>query len=195
MLLNLKHQTQIVLGLYEREIFGTLRHLTRDLAGAADVGAAEGLYTLFFALRTRASRIYTFEPDDASREIMTTNLSLNGVQAEGRIIVSNKRVGSSPASSSCRLDSVLDACPMPCLVKVDVEGGELDVLRGAEQLSRSPEVRWLIETHSADLELACIETLRAGGCTTRVIANAWWRGLVPEMRPIPHNRWLVGWHA
>ncbi len=195
MLLNLRHQTQLMLGLYERELGSALRQVAQGLASAADVGAAEGAYTLFFALHTRASPVYAFEPDDESRQIMTANLILNSLRVGDRIVVSDKRVGVTQGGRTCRLDDVLAGCPMPCLIKVDVEGGELDVLRGAQQLLRSDDVRWVIETHSADLELACIETLRAAGYTTRIIRNAWWRVLVPEMRPIPHNRWVVGWRA
>jgi hypothetical protein len=193
MLLNLRHQTQIMLGLYEHELGDTLRQLTHDLSSAVDVGSSEGAYTLFFALRTQASRLYAFEPDDAARTIMITNLSLNGVPLNERIVLSNRSVGETETTTTCRLDTAIDISRLPCLIKVDVEGGELGVLRGAPQLLGSQSTRWLIETHSAELELACVEMLRTNGYKTKVIANAWWRALVPEMRPIAHNRWLVGW--
>ena len=42
------------------------------------------------------------------------------------------------------------------LVKADVEGAEVDVLRGASRLLASPNVSWLLETHSLEHEQACL---------------------------------------
>jgi hypothetical protein len=89
------------------------------------------------------------------------------------------------------LDAIAGAMLGPCLVKVDVEGGEMDVLRGAQAMLARPDVRWLIETHSRELEDGCIEILSSSGYEFRVVKNSWWRVLIPENRAIPHNRWLV----
>jgi hypothetical protein len=76
-------------------------------------------------------------------------------------------------------------------VKADVEGAEADVLRGADAFMRRGGVAWLIETHSAPLEAECLAILRGRGYDPRVITPAWWRVVVPEARPIPHNQWIV----
>jgi hypothetical protein len=57
----------------------------------------------------------------------------------------------------------------------------------------SPGVRWLIETHSLDLERGCIELLAGHGYVTRIIPNAWWRIAVPEQRHGEINRWLAAY--
>jgi hypothetical protein len=36
-----------------------------------------------------------------------------------------------------------------------------------------------------------MEFLERLGYTCRVIKNAWWRLLIPEQRPIEHNRWFI----
>jgi hypothetical protein len=69
-------------------------------------------------------------------------------------------------------------------------GCEIDVLRSGRQLLRSSNVRWLIETHSPDLESECLRFLTDFGYQTQMIPNAWWRCFVPEERT-KHNRWLV----
>jgi hypothetical protein len=66
-------------------------------------------------------------------------------------------------------------------------------LRGTVGINKMPGVRWIIETHSLDLENGCIELLRSAGFQTRVIPNGWWRVFIPELRPIAHNRWLAAW--
>jgi hypothetical protein len=35
--------------------------------------------------------------------------------------------------------------------------------------------------------------LTAQGFQLEVVPNAWWRVILPEMRPIEHNRWLAAW--
>jgi hypothetical protein len=76
-------------------------------------------------------------------------------------------------------------------VKIDVDGGEVSVLKSAPHLLKMPQMRWLIETHSAELEKECRELLTAYGYQTIVIPNAFWRIIIPELRNSPHNRWLI----
>ncbi|MFA6599587.1 MAG: hypothetical protein WCU74_01045 [Candidatus Omnitrophota bacterium] len=88
------------------------------------------------------------------------------------------------------LDNYCDQIVLPCLVKMDIDGAEMDALRGATKILGFHAVRWLIETHSLQLE-QCPEVFAETGFQAKVIKNAWWRCLIPEQRPIPHNRWLV----
>ena len=81
----------------------------------------------------------------------------------------------------------LDELERPDFIKVDVDGGELDVLQSAEStLSQVPAL--IVETHSAELERACGRLLVDHGLRVTVVSQ---RKLGTEMRPIPHNRWLV----
>lgn len=71
-----------------------------------------------------------------------------------------------------------------------MEGAEVDVLAGAQALLMERGVSWLIETHSQMLEEQCIDCLANAGYETHIIPNAWWRKILPERRPLAHNRWL-----
>lgn len=193
MSLSLRSQTQIVLGLFEKETHGWLRRLSKNLATAIDIGAAHGEYTLFFLMRTNARKIYSFEPDLNSVPIFLENLRLNGVQQSSRLDFSTKFVGLSNTDQEIQLDSLAAAMQGPCLIKMDVDGAEENILKGTRGLNRLSGVRWLIETHSKELENACLDILNTAGFQTRIIRNAWWRILVPELRPIQHNRWLAAW--
>ena len=79
------------------------------------------------------------------------------------------------------------------MFKIDVDGGELDVLQGMSKTLSDHSNKIIIETHTPDLEKSCITFLEARGYQTRIIKNAWWRIILKEERPIDHNRWLVAY--
>jgi methyltransferase FkbM-like protein len=88
------------------------------------------------------------------------------------------------------LDSLAAALLGRGFIKIDVDGAELDVLRsGPECLSRTG-LDLLVETHSSQLEVECTDLLKRHGFECLVVRNAWWRTILPEQRPIDHNRWL-----
>jgi predicted RNA methylase len=191
MQLDLRHQTQLYLGLYEHELHRWLRDFSLGAVTALDIGAADGAYTLYFLTRTPASRVLAFEPDPVAREHLLANLRLNSVERDPRVEVSACRIAGAVGDGAVCLDALMGVIEPPAVVKVDVEGAELSVLDGASALLRRGGVSWIIETHSADLERDCIQVLEGCGLPVRVIAPAWWRMVVPETRPIAHNRWLV----
>jgi hypothetical protein len=191
--LSLQTQLQLYLGLFERETHSWLRRFSNGLVTAVDIGVSNGEYTLFFLMKTQARKIYAFEPDGSCLPVLRENLRLNGVDHTERLDLSTKFVGDSDDQQSLRLDSLARSIQSPCFIKMDVDGAEESILRGAKTLNMLPNIRWLIETHSAALEASCIDVLTAAGFQTRVIRNAWWRIFIPELRPIKHNRWLAAW--
>jgi tRNA G37 N-methylase Trm5 len=158
---------------------------------AVDVGAAFGEYTLFFLKRTPAKRVFAFDPDPQMYSSLHHNVVLNGLQGDGRLQFSSKKVGEIDDSETLTLDSLIDAIESPCIIKVDVDGAEIDVLRGATRLLHMHDIRWIVETHSKELEEECIALFQNVGFSTRIISNAWWRLILPEQRPLDHNRWLL----
>lgn len=193
--LNLTHQTQLHLGLHEREVYGWLRKLSRNIKTAIDIGADEGEYTLYFLTKTSANKILSFEPETKGRTQLMRNLELNHVPLNSRLEVCPKFVSAVDTESELSLDSLLPSIQMPCVIKLDVDGGEIKVLQGASALLALPGSAWIIETHSPDLERQCIELLRKAGFKTTIVPNAWWRRIIPETRPLLQNRWLVATKA
>jgi hypothetical protein len=76
-------------------------------------------------------------------------------------------------------------------VKIDIDGGERDLLSNFPELLALSGLRWIIEVHSAELESDGLRMLRRNGYTARVIRNAWWRRITGEQRPLSLNRWIV----
>jgi hypothetical protein len=64
-------------------------------------------------------------------------------------------------------------------------------LKGVENTLKQRSCKLIVETHSRDLEENCIKYLSGLGYSSKVIPNAWWRAIVPELRPIEHNRWFL----
>ncbi len=92
------------------------------------------------------------------------------------------------------LDAVVarGVTPPPRFVKIDVDGGELDVLAGMRQLLATHRPVVFVEVHGVHRERDCAAFLRACGYHVRIVKNAWWRALYPEHRmPVGHNRWLL----
>jgi hypothetical protein len=193
--LDLRHQTQIYLGLSEREIYSAIQRFSRDAMTAVDIGSAFGQYTLFFLQKTSARHVFAFDPDEGSRQNFYNNLLLNGFENDRRLRFSTKLVGERDDGSTIKLDSLIDKIESPCVIKVDVDGGELSVLQGAASLTRTRDIRWVVETHSKALELGCLEFFRDAGYQSQIVENAWWRRIVPEQRPIEHNRWLLAFRG
>lgn len=191
--LSLRTQSQVYVGLFEKEIHPWLNRLSNGIATAIDIGAAHGEYTLYFLTKTKATKVFAFEPDVSLFPCLHENLRLNGLDQSGRLEISAKFLGFSDTDRETRLDSLATSVDAPCLIKMDVDGAEAQILNGAETINALPDVRWIIETHSRELESLCDRILIAAGFQTRIIPNARWRVFVPEQRPIEHNRWLAAW--
>ena len=124
-----------------------------------DVGAHLGLHTLAAARRVGATgKVFSFEPTPATNELLGRTLRLNGLDncvTVWRTAVSNQDaqvtlyIGAISGHNSLyplsnpkdaievegvRLDSALPAETRVDAVKIDVEGAELDVLRGMSRV-------------------------------------------------------------
>jgi FkbM family methyltransferase len=145
----------------------------------ADVGANNGLYTLWAARRVGPSgQVHAFEPLPDVRERLARNLELNGFR---NVELIGSAVGAEPATITLRraddasgrtsqylregsasfttnvvkLDDHFRGAHPPDLIKIDVEGMELQVLRGALGLleaERAPAI--VFEAVAAQLALA-----------------------------------------
>jgi len=189
--LDLASESQTYVGVAERELARHFETLSHDVKTAVDVGGSVGFYTLFFLTKTSVERVFCFEPEARSCEDILANVRLNGLEGDPRLRLVNKFVGAQVSGNHATLDSIADEVVGPCLVKIDVEGAELDVLAGAGRLLARAGIRWIIETHSADLEKECLQVLKKAGLTCQIVDKAWWRAILPELRPAAHNRWLI----
>lgn len=181
------HHTQRIVGLEEREISSVVREFAQQAKTAVDVGANDGWYTVFFAAQPNIQRVYACEPSVPHHAQLIRNLSLN--QQIPKVELLDTFIGCH-GKEACSLDYILKDAVAPIIIKIDVDGAELDVLKSAEETMRRKNLLFIVETHSAELERACQQFLDDHGYRCTIIRNGWYRAFVPEKRPIAHNRWF-----
>jgi hypothetical protein len=184
--IDFARQTKLFLGLYEVELNSRLRALCRPGTHAFDVGSREGYDALVLA-RLCGGCVAAFDCDPLAIAALRRNLDAN--PRLGRAVtVYERAVG--VGAGSLTLDEVAFGAVafVPSFVKIDVEGAEADVLRGAERLLRDRAPHLVVETHSLEVERECLTLLR--GCRYDVeLVDP--RRVLADLRPIQHNRWIV----
>lgn len=182
-------KSQRLVGLDEKEIAPPIRAAAARSRTAVDVGAHDGWYATFFASRPNISRVIACDRNPRVMERLLENVRLNGLA--GKVDVHVTSVGRPGAPGFRSLDDLLTSEAPPFVIKVDVDGGEADVLASGATVLREQDCSLIVETHSLELERTCIDYLRGLGYHSTVIPNGWYRRFIPELRTIPHNRWFV----
>jgi FkbM family methyltransferase len=142
-----------------------------------DVGAFQGLLTLFFA--SRADAVVAFEPNTKNHQRLTENVKLNGInnvevrkvgvgsRHETRRMVGDPLMlgGASVEMLSAGVGAVVEDIsivaldeeipqanlPLPDFIKIDVEGWEIEALRGARHTLELHQPALLLEMHGESI--------------------------------------------
>jgi hypothetical protein len=170
------------LGTAELELARHIRAAARPGAVCFDVGGHDGWYALGFARLTGAP-VVTFEADAEAVARIERNLARNP-RVAGLVTVRHEMVGEDTIDRLVRAGDV----PAPALLKIDVDGGEVGVLRGAAEVLREHRPHVIVETHTEGLERDCGDLLVAAGYRPLVVTQ---RARFRQNRPAAHNRWLV----
>jgi len=154
-------------GLFDPEEMAVLRDSIKDGDMFADVGANIGGYSIFAA--SYGAEVYAFEPVPSTFELLKRNIkanpgfaekihpimkvisdsvgmvtfttdsdTTNKVVSEGSITIKDSKVEKIP---SVTLDDIVNKVN---ILKIDVEGHEKSVLKGAERILSSKDLRLII---------------------------------------------------
>jgi FkbM family methyltransferase len=137
-----------------------------------DIGANIGFYSFYTA--NDASFVRAFEPDPYNYNILEDNANRNGIdniklhqvavsdedsstelfrvdEGVGGInsLATDERLEGDPVTvDTKKIDSLVSMYEVPDFVKVDIEGAELKILKGASESLANENISWLIEVHS-----------------------------------------------
>ena len=188
--LNLKIHLRVQLGLYEREIAGIVRELIKPGDVCYDIGSNVGYYTTTLAKLAYPGKVFGFEPDDRIFPLLQSTLRWNRRLRPTINIFPYFLGDNADGKRRFTLDLLVykENFPPPDFIKMDIEGAEIDTLRGAERLLKEHSPKFVIETHGKDIEDQCIGLLRSNGYEVTVIDQ---NALISEHRPLDHNRWIA----
>jgi len=179
------HNGQRYLGLAELEIAREFVRFAEQSKSFCDVGASDGWYCLVARKHNPGLQVVAVEPHP--RPDTRMNLELNDVY-EGPAF---RWIYEHCSSTGKSLDDVLIGLNEPIFLKIDIDGGEFDALSSGVRTLREKVCLLIVETHSQELEQKCIELLQGIGYRVKVIPTGWYRIVIREQRPIPHNRWFT----
>ncbi|HET6764933.1 MAG TPA: FkbM family methyltransferase [Longimicrobiaceae bacterium] len=175
---------RILGGTYEPEQTALFRRHVQPGARVLDVGAHVGYYTLVSSvLAGPTGKVWAFEPNPTNHAFLRRHVQING---RGNVTVVQAAVSDRPGTArfdfgtgsgtghlaedgaievrTLRLD---DFCAEqgadPTAVKIDVEGAEMQVLEGAEQVIARARPVIFLSTHGAEVHARCLAWLRERG--------------------------------
>lgn len=181
---------RVIAGTYEVEHTEAFRKWIRPGDVVLDVGAHTGYYTLLASsLVGRTGSVWAFEPHPVNCGFLRRHIAINHIinsHVEETAITDRSRsmsFESGRGSGTGRLSdgghltvaatSIDEFCNArqirPTAIKIDVEGAELDVLRGAATVLGTSRPTLFLSTHGAEVHTRCLETLAGYGYTIEPI--------------------------
>jgi len=173
------------LGTFEHEKQAIFADVIKESSVVYDIGANVGFYTLLASelVKSKGS-VIAFEPLPDNIHYLKKHIEMNKCQnvkifetgvadftGESFFATNSSRCEGSIAAAGplrvniIKLDDLVarDEIPVPDYIKIDVEGAELKVLKGAENiLSKSSPVIFLA-THGQEIHAQCCSYLRSLG--------------------------------
>jgi len=164
-----------------------------------DVGAHIGFFSMVFARCFKQARVFAFEPNPRNYQRLVLNVQRNELAARitpvGRAVSDESQrtqfyIGESTWSGSlisdhrdnykadysvvtATLDEVVfrDHYPAPEVIKIDVEGAEVQVLRGGAKVLECYKPMLIIEVHYVEAGEQVVSLLRRIGYEIRSLAD------------------------
>ena len=181
--IDFAYQTRLFLGIYEQELWPHFRAFLHPGMKAFDIGGQDGYYALLIN-RLTGAEVVSFECDATHIPRLEETLARNS----GKLRAVRSFIGYPARPGVTTLDEASRAYFRPDFIKMDVEGAEAEILRGAsETLASGPSL--IVEVHGLEIERECLSILRSAGYAVRIVDQR--SRFANPGRTLSHNRWLV----
>lgn len=183
----------IWLGRYETAVQRAVSHLLHEGDVFFDVGANAGFYSLLASRRVGAKgRVVAFEPLPANLALLSEHVRLNAVEnieilgtalaarsgrarfdpSPSRFTGHLEKAGSLEVST-ISLDELMTEkrVPPPSVIKMDIEGGEAEALRGGVGLLKNLGPRVVLATHGKEVWTSCRRLLQDCGYSFALLSG------------------------
>jgi hypothetical protein len=177
------HSFRYLYGIYEMELRDAIKRAVYPGAKCFDVGGGWGYYAAVL-WRLSGGPVVAFEPSEPRGRVIRELAEVN--RADIKLVP--LKVGSQVCEGFTTLDRAVEEFFVPGIVKMDIEGGELDALQGASALIARGTTTFVIEVHAPELERDCLRLLETAGYACKVIDR--WR-FGEDLYRRSFNRWLV----
>jgi FkbM family methyltransferase len=182
------------LGSYECEKQNLIANTVAPGTVFLDVGANVGFYTLLASSLVQDSgKVFAFEPVPRNVRYLEKHLTMNAVQnvtlfkaavsdhpgkatfqegpsnSEGKLSEDGELVVDLVSLDDLFLKGLI---PLPDYIKIDVEGAEFSVLRGARHVLTVGRPTIFLATHGDEVRSKCLSMLQSLGYSCRPLSNA-----------------------
>lgn len=128
----------------------------------ADIGAAEGDFAL--SIIERVKKVYLFEADPGLLDALQKTFE----PWKEKVVIVNKYVSSKTGGKYTTLDDFFENKEIPTFLKIDIEGAEHDMIKGAEKVLSGKKVRKVVMAsyHKHEDEILLSQELKRCGFET-----------------------------
>lgn len=190
--MNPRDSVRKILGIYERELNTWIERALHRVNRVVDVGANDGYFTFgsaaAFKRFGREAEIIAFEPDDRQVEKLRVSRKTQETR-DIRFQIIPSFVGATESQGVTTLDALSVSERSDTLLKIDVEGAELEVIKGADAW-KCPSNLFLIEVHNEKFLTDIVHDFAVHGHKLIRIDQSPHPVLGPEKRA-KQNWWLV----
>lgn len=186
----------LIFGIHEeKELIGQLENKLTSNSIFYDVGANVGYFTLLASEKLTNGKVIAFEPFQDNLFYLHEHLSINDIknvevhdvalsdsngttnfyiynEGHGNITGDIYKFKENPLKvPKTSIDEIVytKEIPAPDFVKIDVDGGEYLVLKGAKKTIREHKPTLFIETHTKELFEDCCELLQQHGYSLAIL--------------------------
>lgn len=169
-------------GTYELEIRDFIISKVKNAKKIYNIGAAYGYYASYFS--KKCENIFLFEPDPSSCKKLRELSKLINFNFK----IENKFVSNFDDKNTISLNKAFEKYGIPDFIKIDIEGGERNLLDGSYDIIKNKNINMIIELHSQEIEDIITKKLNKHDINYNIVNSYKKTKLI---RKVSYMKWLI----